>query len=532
MGVVVLDRLAGNGAMAFWATNRQPLGKIRPSELGVAIACMAVAYAFFRTNDGFDNFVAFVKRFEDYRLGEVLFVLLLAGVGSLVVASRRTVELRAEINRREDAEARAHRLARHDPLTGLPNRRIFSDRLSTALGATSKCAVLLVGLDRFKPINDLHGHDVGDELLAAVADRLKRIGQEPFVSRLGGDQFACFVRTAIDTGTLTRLARQIISELSDPFMVVGRNLHVSASVGIARSPQDFCQAEDLLRAADLAMYEAKGAGRSTYRFFVAEMDARVRERAQLGSELRGALKAGQIKPYFQPVIALSKNEIIGFEALARWEHPERGVIQPDTFIPIVEEMGLLDDLMTEILRQGAQATACWPANTSLSINISPWQLRDPWFSVRLVARLAAIGFPPRRLIVEVTEDAIIDDIDQAAATFESLQAAGIRIALDDFGKGHSNLAHLSQLKFNHLKIDASFVRSLDCSESRKIVSAVAALGKALGLPVTAEGVETPEAAQALREIGCDQAQGYFFGRPLPAAELQRPNSGAATLRAA
>jgi EAL domain-containing protein (putative c-di-GMP-specific phosphodiesterase class I) len=251
--------------------------------------------------------------------------------------------------------------------------------------------------------------------------------------------------------------------------------------------------------------------------------------------LGNALEAGQIKPYFQPVIALPANEIVGFEALARWEHPEHGVIQPDTFVSIVEDMGLLHDLMSEILRQSCKASADWPADTFLSVNISPSQLRDPWFAMRLIALLTSIGFPPRRLIVEITENAIIDDIEQAAATFESLQAVGIRVALDDFGKGYSNLAHLRQLKFDHLKIDASFGQSLEYPESQEIVSAVALLGKALGLSVTAEGVETPEAARALREIGCDHAQGYFFGRPLPAAgaaALLRDCSSAVALRIA
>ena len=501
----------------------------------MTIACLTAAFVLFRAYNGFANFVTLVERYEDYRIDEFLFILILVGVGSLVVASRRTIELRSEIRRREDAEARVLRLARHDPLTGLPDRRIFSEVLSGLLGPTTECAVVLIDLDQFKPINDLHGHDIGDQLLLAVADRLQRIGQGLFVSRLGGDEFACVVRTKSDSDTLPRLARRIVCDLSDTFVVAGRNLNVSASVGIARFPQDFCRAEDLLRAADLAMCEAKGAGRSTYRFFDNEMDARVRERARLGAELHDALNAGQIKPYFQPVIDLSANEIVGFEALARWEHPERGVIQPDTFIPIIENMGLLDELMSEILREGGKASIDWPADTSLSVNISPSQLRDPWFSVRLIALLASIGFPPRRLIVEVTENAIIDDIEQAAATFQALQAAGIRVALDDFGKGYSSLAHLRQLKFNHLKIDASFVRSMDCSKGQKIVSAVAALGKALGLPVTAEGVETPEAAQALREIGCDHAQGYFFGRPVPAAdaaELLKHCRGAVARRAA
>lgn len=282
----------------------------------------------------------------------------------------------------------------------------------------------------------------------------------------------------------------------------------------AKDRQVVCKA----RPSELCLaIKAKRARPGSYRLFDRRMEGCIGERAQLGSELGNALEAGQIKPYFQPVIDLSINKIAGFEALARWEHPELGVIQPDTFVPIVEGMGLLHDLTSEILRQGAKASADWPANTSLSINISPSQLRDPWFSVRLVALLTSIGFPPRRLIVEVTENAIIDDIEQAAATIESLHAVGIRVALDDFGKGYSNLARLHQFKFDHLKIDAAFVHSLGDSEGQKIVSAIAALGKALGMSVTAEGVETAEAAQALREFGCDHAQGYFFGRPLPAA---------------
>ncbi|MBC9032250.1 EAL domain-containing protein [Sphingomonas sp. JC676] len=252
----------------------------------------------------------------------------------------------------------------------------------------------------------------------------------------------------------------------------------------------------------------------------------------LETELRDAIARGDVTPYFQPVISLADQRIVGFEALARWHHPTRGTIPPDEFIPIAEDLGLIDALTHRILRQGCIAARDWHGDTSLSINISPVQLKDTWLAARLLAILQETGFPPQRLIVEVTENAIIEDIEQVAVVFASLQNVGIRIALDDFGKGYSSLSHLRQLKFDHLKIDSSFVRSMDTAESCKIVSAVAGLGKALGMPVTAEGVESEEVADALRALGCEQAQGFLFGRPAPAIEAAHMLDGGDTRTAA
>jgi EAL domain-containing protein (putative c-di-GMP-specific phosphodiesterase class I) len=266
------------------------------------------------------------------------------------------------------------------------------------------------------------------------------------------------------------------------------------------------------------MYEAKHAGRGRYVFFHEEMDVRLRDRAELEADFHTALDNDEIGPFFQPVIDLDDQKITGFEALARWKHPTRGLVMPEVFIPLAEDLGLIDKVSYKILRESCLIAQRWPDDVTLSINISPVQLKNAWLSARLLAILAETGFPPQRLIVEVTENAIIDDLELATEVFTSLQNAGVKLALDDFGKGYSSLSHLHQLKFNHLKIDSSFIRSLDEGDNTKLVDAIAGLGKTLGMPVTAEGVETEDCAAALKAMGCEKAQGYLFGTPLEAAD--------------
>ncbi len=488
----------------------------------IAIGGIGVAAICERLN-AFEDFAAFIRWGEAWQLDEAMFVLLFGGCASLILVMRRAADLSREISRRKQVEARALELARHDPLTGLPNRRLLQDELGAILDEAGhsgrECAVLMIDLDHFKPVNDLHGHDMGDAVLCEISARLQRVaGATGTIARLGGDEFVCVLRYEPASDAPARLAGQIILSVGEPIHIEGKRIAVGATVGIARCPVDSTTPEELLRVADVAMYEAKRAGRGGYRYYHAEMDQRLRERAQLESEMRGAIECGDITPFFQPVIALAERRIVGFEALARWNHPTRGLLMPETFIPIAEDLGLISQLSTSILRQSCVAARDWPEGATLSINISPLQLRDSWLSARLLAVLTEQGFAPSRLIVEVTENAIIDDIDLAAEVFASLQNAGIRIALDDFGKGYSSLSHLRQLRFNHLKIDSSFVRSMGSAESQKIVSAVAGLGKALGMPVTAEGVESAAVARALRKLGCAQAQGFLFGRPVSAAD--------------
>jgi diguanylate cyclase (GGDEF)-like protein len=447
-------------------------------------------------------------------------------VASLIIAFRRAADFAREIVKREDAEQLANLLARHDPLTGLPNRRRLSEELNGAIegveNSANACAVFVIDLDQFKPVNDLHGHKVGDALLVQVAHRLRTVGDDrTTIARIGGDEFVCVMTYPAGADDPARTAGQFIRALGEPFIIDEARIEIGATIGIARCPQDGATADRLLRAADVAMYEAKRAGRGGYRFFHAEMDARLRERTVIEADLRAAIEGGEIEAYFQPVISLTTSAITGFEALARWNHPTRGLLPPDLFIPIAEDLGLIDELSYGILRSGCIASRDWPAHTSLAINISPVQLKDPWLSARLLAIVTEHGFAPSRLIVEVTENAIIEDIPAVASVFSSLQNAGIRVALDDFGKGYSSLTHLRQLRFDHLKIDSSFVLSMDASESRKIVSAIAGLGKALGMPVTAEGVETEASAETLRSLGCEHAQGYIFGHPLTATDTAK-----------
>ncbi len=484
-----------------------------------------VAAAFAVQHDAFEMLATYVEQHDAWQLDEVVIAFIAASIGCFILLFRRARQLRAEINRREESEERAVKLARHDPLTGLANRRVLEEDLIIALArveATStECAVFLIDLDRFKPINDMYGHHIGDGVLIELGERLREIvGDKGTVARMGGDEFACIIPYLPGSDLPARLAGQIAGSLSKPIQIASLQLETGASIGIARAPRDGQFARDLLHGADLAMYEVKRDQRGSYRFFDAEMDFNLRERTTLETDLRKAVVTGEIVPHFQPIMDLATGAIIGFEALARWVHPSRGVIPPDTFIPIAEDLGIVGQITNSMLRLSCTAARDWPSNIWLSVNLSPTQLKDGWLASRLLGILTETGFPPGRLIMEVTENAVIDDMMKARDVFASLQNAGVRVALDDFGKGYSSLNHLRELKFDVLKIDKSFIHSLDCLESSKIVGVVASLGKALGMPVTAEGVETQAEADALRLLGCEHAQGFLFGSPVSGEETE------------
>lgn len=439
---------------------------------------------------------------------------------------RSRTDMFAEQERARHAEQAAQQLAYHDHLTGLPNRRAITERLTpleTLAGATSPLALMILDLDLFKSVNDVHGHAAGDRLLQAVADRLRHlVGSRGTAYRLGGDEFAITLDVPSgDRQVALRLAARVVQELSAPFLVEGLAHYIGASVGVAMAPADASDLPTLMRQADMALYRAKALGRSQYLSFEPSMDAEITRRSQLERELRRDLAADAFQPYYQPIVDLTSGRITGFEMLARWHRRDDLIVGPDQFIPVAEESGLADALMMQLLERACAVAACWPAELILSINISPIQLKDPDFGDRVLMLLARTGFPAHRLALEITENAIIAEPVNARSAVTKLKQRGAMLVLDDFGTGYSSLQHLRMLPFDKLKIDKSYVQDLDGdAEARKLVHAIIELSSILGLGAVAEGVETAGVLDALRSLGCEEGQGYLFGHPVEAAGLQ------------
>ncbi|HYD88234.1 MAG TPA: EAL domain-containing protein [Vitreimonas sp.] len=440
--------------------------------------------------------------------------------------------LSAEISEREAAEARAQTLARHDPLTGLANRRHFLEELERRLSLVgeeaSAFALMFIDLDRFKPINDVHGHAIGDQLLQVIATRLKGcIRDDSFAARLGGDEFAILLEDPGGRDGVASASRRILHELAAPILVNGLKLTVGASIGVALCPEDGRDAADLLQRGDAAMLRAKEE-RGAFKFFDSSIDEELKSKAALETELRTAIPNGDIVPYFQPVVRLDTGELAGFEVLARWPHRDRGMISPVSFIPVAEDAGLVDAMFWALLAQACRKALDAPGEFVLAVNISPSQVRDQWFPEKVLRTLRETGFPAQRLEIEVTESAMIGDVARAKSALLSLKNQGVQIALDDFGTGYSSLFLLRELPIDKLKIDQSFVaRILTDRENATIVGALVGLGKALGLKVTAEGVEDEATAEALRAMGCEFAQGFLYGAAAIMPEYMTPAMAAA-----
>lgn len=440
-----------------------------------------------------------------------------------VLSSRSDMVVERERSR--DAEQRAHRLAYHDPLTGLQNRRAlgeYLDAMTTIEAAGCSAGLLIVDLDRFKSVNDVHGHLAGDNLLGEVSARLiELVGHGGQVFRLGGDEFAVVVETdENDPSAPHRIARRIVQGMNEPFPCADLVHHIGASVGIALYPEDALDRETLMRRADIALYQAKEHGRGQFRAFEPLMDAELKRRSAIERQLRGALAADAFRPAYQPLVELAGGRTIGFELLARWWREGEPEIGPDQFIPIAEECGLINELMLKLLGLACAEALTWDPSLTIAVNISPVQLKDPWLSEKILAELARLNFPPRRLAVEITENALIVDADNARRTIQSLKNQGVTVALDDFGTGYSSLQHLRMLPFDKIKIDRTFIGSLgEDPEALKIVRAITSLALSLNLPVVAEGIEDRETAERLRQLGCAEGQGYYFGRPMAADQV-------------
>ncbi|NKE95607.1 putative bifunctional diguanylate cyclase/phosphodiesterase [Pantoea agglomerans] len=436
-----------------------------------------------------------------------------------------SVNLSQSMLRLGASEAQAQHLAFHDVLTGLPNRALVEDRLTQALALATRhdqrVALLLIDLDRFKTINDTHGHHAGDELIIAVAQRLSNIVRaSDTVGRIGGDEFIVVMPDVDNIGQVQSLAQRIIDELSEPFTLFGSDVWSGASIGLALAPKDGVDRLELMRKADIALYEAKSGGRGTYRQFERAMDESVRTRQTIAADLRTALHTHQgLEVWYQPLMDIGGQQMVGIEALLRWHHPTRGLIAPAEFIAIAEETGLIIPLGEWVLAEACVTQQRFP-ELLVAVNLSPVQFRSTGFVERVMAIVSQSGGDPKRLELEITEGVLIEDEREARAIIVALREAGFRIALDDFGTGYSSLNYLSNFPVDKIKIDRSFTQSLGVAEnSVAIVESVVKLGHAMGLMVTAEGVETPGQMSALADAGCNQLQGYLFSQAVPADQL-------------
>jgi diguanylate cyclase (GGDEF)-like protein len=442
----------------------------------------------------------------------------------------------AERERAREAEERASALAYQDSLTGLPNRNALRTRVDELTGSCrddEAFALLIVDLDRFKPVNDVHGHFAGDQLLREVANRISDVAKEASVYRLGGDEFAVLIKSDAGGAAIHAVAQELVEGLSRPFYVGDLVHHIGASVGSSNFPADGRDRETLLRRADIALYRAKESGRNQYRAFQPTMEAQITRRSIVERELRSAIAADELRPYYQPLVDLSSGRTVGFELLARWPRADGAEIGPDEFIPVAEESGLINELMLKLLERACADARGWDPELTLAINISPVQLRDPWLSGKVLAAVTRMGFAPQRLVIEITENALIDEAEYARRTIASFKSQGMKIELDDFGTGYSSLRHLRMLPFDKIKIDRSFVQAIgDDQEALKIVRAIITLALSLDLPVIAEGIESELVAAQLRELGCAEGQGYHFGRPMSGdqvnAHMGRPAAGDAS----
>ena len=468
---------------------------------------------------------------------KIALIALTLNVALILFGWRRYVDLQHETEKRIEGEERAALIASTDGMTGLLNRKGFADRgeelRCRAANEQQKMVIFSLQLHRFKAINDRHGYDVGDHVLRMIASALEQLaGTGDLVARLAGDEFAVALATPQDKlPEVEQLAERLLRAVTRPMEAEGRLVQVGAFLGIAASDPGEGQIPDFLRRADIALDRAKSSCSARPVWFDEGMERALIVHSEIEQGIRYGLEHAQFIPYYEPQVDLLTGEIIGFEVLARWDHPLSGLIEPDRFIPVAEEHGLIGRLSEQIILQALTQAANWDPSIKLSVNISPSQLADSWLAQRIVRLLAEAGFPAERLVVEITESSLFADLDLAKMIVTSLKNQGIRLALDDFGTGFSSLAHLRSLPFDVIKIDRSFVSKLvDDPESAAIVRAVATLAEALRVPVTVEGIEDAATHAAVAGFGCAVGQGWYFGKPMSgdqAAELLRSRQSVA-----
>ncbi|MFC3174810.1 putative bifunctional diguanylate cyclase/phosphodiesterase [Novosphingobium bradum] len=462
---------------------------------------------------------------------------LILNIALIIFGLRRYRDLTDEVRERRRAEHKARELAETDPLTGLLNRRSIAPATDLLMKACSQSgeqvAFVMIDIDNFKLINDARGHSTGDAILQQCARRIEALlPDRALAARLGGDEFACVVPFhASRPERIDDLAGLITSEVARPVELDGLHVEVTVSVGIARSdatadPVYPVDAQQLLHMADVAMYQAKRGGKNRYFWFERPMEHELRFRSELEQAMRAGIPAGEFVPFYEQQIDLLTGRIVGFEMLARWQSPTFGLVGPEVFIPIAEEIGVIAELSERLIREALSDAREWNPEIRLAVNISPIQLRDPWFAQKLLKLLVEANFPPSRLEIEITESALHDNVGLVRTLITSLKNQGVSVSLDDFGSGYSSLAQLRSLPFDRLKIDRSFVTAMpDSRDSATIVQAISSLGEGLGLPITAEGVENAAVVAELQRLGQFNAQGYLYGRPEPADKTRERLAG-------
>ncbi len=456
---------------------------------------------------------------------------LLLNVALIIFGWRRYRDLTREVGERREAEQRAFVLALTDPLTGCLNRRSVGPKtdelLAVAKSRSHAVAFLLFDLDNFKTINDLNGHVAGDALLNAAALRVSALlPAESVLARLGGDEFAAVVVfDSANPMAIDRLADRLLETVAKPIEHDGLSLETTISIGIAssdkaRAGDGRIDAQALLHNADIAMYHAKKQGRNCHYWFEPEMANELRFRSELETGIRRGLSRGEFVPFYEQQIDLETGDLVGFEMLARWQSPALGLVSPDIFIPIAEEIGVIAEMSEQLIAQALRDASTWAPSLTLSVNISAIQLRDPWFAQRILKLLVEANFPASRLEIEITESCLHENIGVVRSLITSLKNQGVAISLDDFGTGYSSLAQLRSLPFDRIKIDRSFVSSINASkDASTIIKSITSLGEGMNLPITAEGIESREVLDELRTIGKFKGQGYLYGRPIDAAAV-------------
>ncbi len=487
----------------------------------VAVFTFLVGFVSFTFHIG-DFVSAFVDEISRSNFNQFYLANIALAFGLILFGIRRIMELRDEVRRRSLAEHEARRLAFRDPLTLLPNRNSFLNAAKMASSQVDRyggvIAVVMLRLDRFKLINDRFGRDIGDQALIEFSEKLRKVvRKEEDIARLDATVFGVIlhIKNGAHQDALMKAIARLVDDLSAPISVAEARIEIQLAVGVSLYPYDTADIPTLIQCADSALRRTEEENQTGISYYEVSTDEQIRERAELELDIKRAIETQQIKPAYQPIVSLETGDVVGFEILARWHHPQKGLISPDVFVPIAEASGLISQLTISMLTIACTEWRDVPSNAYLALNVSPSDMKDSWFPEKILGELTKTGFPPHRLEIEITENTVVDDVLTTKRAIESLKNQGVKVALDDFGTRHSNLSQLSSLPIDKIKIDKMFVSTMHFNQaSLAIIRTIVGLSRVIGATVVAEGIETEDQLETLDALGCDLGQGYLFSKPL------------------